>query len=180
MSILLHYAIPQTQDRRIFDDVCRQLTWQSDIQSEEIAVTVKNSKVFLTGRVQTCFEKAEAERAANAVYGVTDIVNDIAVEPKQARTDSQVAADITAALRTCTSVIEELPEVNVTDGVAILQGSSRWEFQRHGAEQQTLAIVGVRSVVNLIVVDPASRTVHDRKKPANLYRPLTLVSMRAS
>jgi len=180
MSMLPQYTFPRTQDRRIYDDVCRQLTWQSDIQSEEITVAVKDSKVFLAGRVETCFEKAEAERAANAVYGVTGIVNDIIVEPKQVRTDSEIAADITAALRTCTSVVEELPDVHVTDGVAVLQGRSRWEFQRHGAEQQALAIVGVKHVVNLIVVDPTSRSLHDRKKPANFYSPQALVSMRAS
>jgi len=180
MSTLLQYIFPQTQDRRIHDDVCRQLTWQADIQSEEITVAVKDSKVVLTGPVETCFEKDEAERAAKAVYGVTDIVNDIVVEPKERRTDSEIAADISAALRSFTSVVEEFPDVKVRNGIAILRGRSRWEFQRHGAEQLALAIVGVRRVVNLIVVDPTSPSLHGRQKPLNFYRPHALISMRAS
>ena len=180
MSTLLQYNVPQMQDRRIHDDVRRQLTWQSDIQSEEIKVEVKDSKVVLTGCVETCFEKAEAERAAKAVYGVTDIANDIVVEPKELRTDSEIVDDISAALRSFTSVVEELPDVKVKNGIAILKGRSRWEFQRHGAEELALAIVGVRRVVNLIVVDPTSPSLHGCQKPLNFYRPDAVASMRAS
>lgn len=180
MSTLLHYTFPRTQDRRIYEDVRRQLTWQSDIQSEEIRVEVREAKVFLSGPVETCCEKIEAERAANAVYGVADVVNNIVVAPKHARTDSEINDDIVAALRTCTSVVEEIPEVHVNEGVAILRGRSRWEFQRQGAERVALAIVGVKSVVNQIVVDPDSSRLNGLQKTIRFYRPSSLASLRAS
>jgi osmotically-inducible protein OsmY len=180
MSKLLQITFPQNQDNRIHDDVRRQLTWQSDIQSEEIEVAVQDSKVFLTGCVETCFEKAEAERAANAVYGVTCVLNNIKVDPKQFRTDPEIEADITAALQACTSVVEELPDVTVRNGVAIMQGRSRWEFQRHGAEQLALAIVGVKRVVNLIVIDPTAIGARRHQKPLSFYQQHSQLSMRAS
>jgi osmotically-inducible protein OsmY len=180
MLTLPQYTFPKTQDERIHDDVCRQITWQSDIQSQEIHVEVKDSKVILSGRVETCLEQVEAENAAKAAFGVAGVANNIVVAPKRPRSDSEIADDIVAALRTCTSVVEELPDVLVRDGVAILRGRSRWEFQRQGAERLALAIVGVKKVSNLMVVEQGMENLRDIQKPVNLYRPHLLMSLRAS
>jgi len=144
------------QDDRIHDDVCRQIMWQTDIQSREIEVRVKNSVVLLSGRVETCLERLEAENAAKAVYGVISVTNNIQVEPKCVRTDDEIAADVVAGLRMVTCVLEDLPIVSVRDGVVVLRGEVRWNFQRAGAERAAEAVVGVRRVHNLIEVAPLS------------------------
>jgi osmotically-inducible protein OsmY len=180
MSTLPQYVFPKTQDERIHDDVCRQITWQSDIQSEEIRVEVKDSKVILSGGVETCLERVEAENAAKAVFGIAGVTNNIVVAPKRPRSDSEIADDIVAALRTSMSVVEELPDVLVRDGVAILTGRSRWEFQRLGAERLALAIVGVKKVDNLMVVEQATDNLRNVQKPVNVYRSHLLMSLKAS
>ncbi len=143
---------PTTDDNRIHDDVCRQFTWQCDIQSQEINVEVKKSVVLLSGYVETCLDKLEAEKAAKAVCGVTSVINNIQVEPKQPKTDSEVANDVIGSLQRIACVLDELPTVSVLDGVAVLRGQVRWEFQRASAEKAADAVIGVRQVVNLIEV----------------------------
>jgi osmotically-inducible protein OsmY len=147
-----------TQDERIHDDVCRQLMWQTDIQSNEIVVAVKNSAVVLSGRVETCLESREAESAAKAAYGVSSVTNNIRIEPKRTRSDQEIAGDITAHLQRITCVLEEIPSVTVREGIATLRGQVRWNFQRNSAERATEAVVGVLRVRNLVAVVPLDYT----------------------
>ncbi len=153
MTTLRHHLQPR-HDERIREDILRQLMWQTDIQSREIEVEVKDASVTLSGCVETRLEKMEAENAAKAVYGVTSIANHINIDPKCARTDREVAADVATALRTLSCVLEEIPLVSVQDGVVTLKGKLRWNFQRSSAERAADAIVGARQVRNLIEIQP--------------------------
>lgn len=153
---------PRKQDDRIREDIRRQLMWQTDIQSEEIEVQVKDGAVTLSGRVETRLERMEAENAAKAVFGVSSITNIICIEPKRPRTDEEIGDEITAGLRMMTSVLEELPLVSVSDGVVTLRGTLRWHFQRASAEKVADAVVGTRQVQNLIEVIPR---IESRNEP---------------
>ena len=153
----------KTLDNRIHDDVCRQFMWQTDIESQEINVEVDNSVVLLSGHVETCLDRLEAEKAAKAVYGITSVINNIEVDPKHPRTDCEIADDIVASLRMVASVLEELPTVSVEEGVAVLKGQVRWKFQRASAEKAADAVIGVRRVVNLIEVVPFGRRTEDKQ-----------------
>lgn len=158
----------KTLDNRIHDDVCRQFMWQTDIESQEINVEVNNSVVLLTGHVEACLDRLEAEKAAKAVYGVTSVINNIEVDPKHPRTDCEIADDVVASLRLVACVLEELPTVFVKEGVAVLKGKVRWKFQRASAENAADAVIGVRQVVNLIEVVPFGRPT--KGKRANRQR----------
>ncbi|HEX7158308.1 MAG TPA: BON domain-containing protein [Edaphobacter sp.] len=160
----LHSIFPKREDERIRDDVRRQLMWQTDIQSEEIAVQVKDSAVVLTGRVETCLERREAESAAMAAYGVSSVTNRIRIEPKRARPDREIADDVLACLRIVICVLEELPTVSVRDGVVTLRGRVRWKFQAVSAERAAEAVVGVLRVRNLIEVMPPGAFASTGKK----------------
>ena len=153
---------PKTSDNRIHDEICRQFEWQSDIQSEEIKIEVDDSVVVLSGHVEACLDRLEAEKAAKAVNGVTSVINKIKVEPKHPRTDSEIADDVVASLRMVSTVLEELPTVSVQEGVAFLRGEVRWKFQRESAEKAADAVIGVRQVVDLIEVVPCSRPISSR------------------
>jgi len=158
MANTLHSIFPKAQDERIHDDVCRQLMWQTDIQSKEIVVAVRNSAVVLSGRVETCLESREAESAANAVYGVSSVTNNIRVEPKLPRSDHEIARDVTASLERITCVLENIPSVTIREGIATLRGQVRWNFQRNSAERAAEAVIGVLRVRNLIAVVPLDYT----------------------
>jgi osmotically-inducible protein OsmY len=189
------FAIPQKQNDRIAEDVRRQLTWQTDIQSRDIHVTVNDGDVLLTGVVETRLEKFEAELAAKAVHGISSVDNRITVQPERERTDSEIEQDLVAALNTLAAILEEPPAATVKNGVATLRGRVRWNFQRHSAERAADAIIGVREVVNIIEVAPPapapcrqlarrrpdttpallSSTRKPQEEEANLVRPLFLV-----
>ncbi len=150
MTTLLQ--LPATNDERILCDLMRQITWQSDIDASRIRVEVNDGIVHLRGTVQTCMEIVEAEHAAQAVYGVNRVINHLEVHAEHHHTDKEIARDLAIALRNTSTVLDQLPTVTVTDGVVILTGVCRWQFQRLCAERTALSIIGVRSVVNLISV----------------------------
>ena len=148
--------LPNTNDGRILCDLMRQITWQSDIDASHIRVEVSDGIVHLRGTVQTCMEIVEAEHAAQAVYGVRSVVNHLEVLANHHHTDKEIARDLAIALRNTSTVLDQLPAVTVTDGVVVLTGVCRWQFQRLCAERTALSIIGVRSVVNLIAIGPGA------------------------
>jgi osmotically-inducible protein OsmY len=162
-TLLSQRGRAMTQEERIGEDVCRQLQWQTDIQSKEIDVAVAGSEVTLSGRVETCLEKMEAENAAKAVHGVWSVVNNIDVKSRCARTDREIEDDINASLRQLSYVLEDLPRVSVVGGVVTLRGKVRWNFQRESASHAADAVAGVKQVRNMIEVDPLSREAACRK-----------------
>lgn len=159
MTTSLLQWFENTPDERILCDVMRQILWQSDIDSRRIRLQVGEGVVHLRGRVETCMDKVETEKAAKAVYGVTAVVNELEVSPGRVHADGEIAHDIVSALRNTTVVLEEMPAVAVNDGVAVLHGRCRWNFQKNCAERTALAIAGVKRVVNRIEIDPAP-TLH--------------------
>lgn len=166
MNPLLQF--PHTADELILCDLIRQLTWQSDIDHRKIRIEVCDGVVYLRGSVQTCIEIVQAEHAAQAVCGVNNIVNHLEVLTERHHTGGEIARDLTAAPRNTTSVLDQLPTITVTDGVVLLHGACRWEFQRLCAERTALSIIGVRNVVNVITIDPnASHSA--QPAPASLH-----------
>ena len=157
MATLLRSMGSKRQDERILNDVRRQITWQSDIQSEEIGIQVKGGMVFLDGTVETRLEKLEAEKAAKAADGVSSVTNDIQVLPKAERTDAEIQGNVSAGLRAVLCVLEKLPAVTVRGGVVVLEGTVRWSFQRTSAERAADAVIGVRGVRNRISVGRSVR-----------------------
>jgi osmotically-inducible protein OsmY len=155
-----HFA--NRQSERIREDVIRQITWQQDLYSNDIQVTVRDSTVFLTGSVLSCLERREAEKAAKAPFAVTHVVNLLLVDPKCRRADSEIIKDLQAALLNVSSVPDEVPQFAVRNGNVTLRGNVPWHFERQRAENIALAVLGVVSVKNLITVgDPtAARAFH--------------------
>ena len=159
MATLLRSMGSNRQDDRILNDVRRQITWQSDIQSEEIGIQVKGGMVFLDGRVETRLEKLEAEKAAKAADGVFSVTNNIQVLPKREPTDAEIHRSVNAGLRAVLCVLEKLPAVRVHNGVVTLEGNVRWSFQRTSAERAADAVIGVRGVLNRILVGRSTPAV---------------------
>jgi osmotically-inducible protein OsmY len=166
----------ETEDGRIRDDVRRQITWQADIQSEEIGIQVKAGAVFLEGRVETRLERLEAENAANAADGVFSVVNGIQVIPRRPHSDGEIQGDVNASLRAVLCVLEKMPTVTIEDGIAVLEGNVRWRFQRTSAERAADAVIGVRGVRNRIEVGrPAVSVVNEAYRPGPNATPALLL-----
>ena len=67
-------------DTQIRDDVINELQWDPQIsEPEAIGVAVVDWAVALTGHVSTYAEKLAAAQAAERVYGVKAVANDLKV-----------------------------------------------------------------------------------------------------
>jgi osmotically-inducible protein OsmY len=140
-------------DRQLRDAVLRQIEWDPQVTSNDIDAASADSVVTLTGFVRSCAEKYAAEKAAQAVYGVRAVANDIEVKPAGAHTDPEIARDVVHAIQINVTVPEGIQAI-VDHGFVTLEGSAEWEFQRRNAESCVRNIAGVRGVVNHITVKP--------------------------
>ena len=68
-------------DERIREEVNERLTDDWRVDASDIEVSVSNSIVTLTGRVNSREEKRRAEDIAESVSGVTDVSNQLRVDP---------------------------------------------------------------------------------------------------
>src|SRR5258707_6121844 len=83
-------------DAEIRDDVIEELRWDPQIPDPDaIGVAVKDGAVTLTGHTSSYAEKLAAARAAERVYGVKAVANDLEVKlPGAPRDDSDIATAI--------------------------------------------------------------------------------------
>src|SRR6266853_5464151 len=111
-------------DSDIKRDVEDELRWDPDIDSTDIAVTVKNGVVALAGFTRSYSDKLEAETAAKRVAGVVGIANDIEVRlpALDQRPDPEIARDAIAAIKTRVPIIAEQIKVLVRNGWITLEG----------------------------------------------------------
>ena len=66
-------------DAEIEEDVREELEWDPDLDASDIAISVKNGVVTLTGFARSYTDKYEAEAAVKRVAGVVGVANDIEV-----------------------------------------------------------------------------------------------------
>lgn len=140
-------------DRRVRDNVVRQLDWDPAFDASGIGVSARDGVVTLTGYVDTYAGKLAAERAAKRVRGVRGIANDVEVRLKLGRTDPDIASDAVHALRLRATVPGAI-QVMVHDGHITLTGEAKSLFVAREAEEAVRHIAGVRGVFNHVDVSP--------------------------
>lgn len=75
-------------DERILEDVCDALTDDRDLDARNVQVSVKDGEVTLDGTVGSRFEKRRAEDRADLISGVGHVQNNLRVNMRDYRTDS--------------------------------------------------------------------------------------------
>src|SRR3977135_4581396 len=105
-------------DAEIKEDVMRALQWDLQISAPEaIGVAVKDGAVTLTGHVPSYAEKLAAARAAERVYGVKAVANDLKVQLSRApRDDSDIAKAIAHILEWNVQIPEGKVHARVENG----------------------------------------------------------------
>lgn len=153
-------------DQDIQRDLLEELRWEARVQPNEIAATVRDGVVALTGSVDSYAKKWAAERAAHRIRGVRAVANDITVHlPTSAeRSDADIAVAATRALEWDAFVPIENLDVTVSDGWVVLHGEVEWEYQRRAAEHSVRRLAGVRGVSNGIIVKPRTQPAPDELK----------------
>jgi osmotically-inducible protein OsmY len=150
-------------DSKLRQDILDELDWQPHIPSAQIAVTVDQGVVRLSGYVSTYAEKVAAEQAVKRVIGVRAAV----VESLEVRVADGIAdADEEIAMRARTSIgwAALVPggqvKVSVENRWVTLSGQLEWHFQRAAAETVVRNLAGVAGVSNEITLRPQPQTTN--------------------
>jgi osmotically-inducible protein OsmY len=149
---------PGSTDTTIEEAVRRELQWDPTVTATHIDVTTRNGAVALTGNVPTYGERLAAVAAAERVYGVRAVADDIEVKLPGASAggDAEIAETILRQLSANTRVPDTV-KVEVRHGVVTLRGKVEWSYQREAAEWPIELVEGVCAVNNLITITPSAR-----------------------
>lgn len=153
-------------DEDVKRDVEQELRWDPDIDATDIAVTVRNGVVTLTGFVRSYSQKYQAETDAKRVAGVVAVANDLEVRLPSAdqRPDPEIARDAVASLRNELPYSWEQIKVIVKNGWVTLEGDVEWNYQRERAETAVRRVKGVKGISNLIKLKPKIEPTEVKKK----------------
>jgi osmotically-inducible protein OsmY len=143
-------------DAEIRQDVITELRWDPQLtQPEAIGVAVKDGAVTLTGHVPTYGQKLAAERAAERVYGVKAVADDLEVRlAGEPRDDSDIATAIAHVLEWNVNVPEGQVQARVEHGWVVLDGQVGYEYQRREVERMVRNVSGVVGIANNITIKP--------------------------
>jgi osmotically-inducible protein OsmY len=143
-------------DGEIREDVIDELRWDPQVTDPEaIGVAVRDGAVTLTGHVPTYVEKLAAARAAERVYGVKAVANELEVKLAGApRDDSDIATAIAHVLDNNVQVPPGRVHARVQNGWVTLDGEVDYDYQRREVERMVRQVRGVTGVSDLITVKP--------------------------
>jgi osmotically-inducible protein OsmY len=152
-------------DSEIQKDVKDELSWEPSVDSKDINVTVKDSFVTLSGKLDSYSKKIAAENTALRVVGVANVVNNIEVslQKNSEKTDSEIERAVYNTLEWSSSIPEKEIKVKVKDGWVTLDGNVEWDFQKRAATNAVSDLTGVKGLTNAIKVAPKNPTRADVK-----------------
>lgn len=142
-------------DLQIQADVLAELHWEPTVDESKIGVIADDGIVTLTGTVQHWAQRAAAERAAQRIFGVEGVANEIeTLMPESSeRTDADIARAAAEGLRWHVLVPRERIQVAVSRGWVTLTGAVDSQFQRAAADSAVHHLWGVKGVVNQITIE---------------------------
>ena len=146
-------------------DVTDELFWDPKVDNLAIAVSADDGTVTLRGTVGSLREKREAKKAAERVYGVSSVDNQLKVRlmNDSKREDAELRGDVLQALM-LDSLIPKTIDAKVSDGFVTLSGTANWQYQRDEAEFVASNIVGALDIFDDIELkhpEPSAGDVRD-------------------
>src|SRR6201986_4146499 len=143
-------------DAEIRDDVTEELRWDPQLTDPDaIGVAVADGAVTLTGKVPSYAEKLAAARAAERVYGVKAVANELTVTlAGTPRDDSDIARAIAHILEWNVQIPEGKVHARVRNGWVTLDGEVSYDYQRREVERMVRQVRGVTGVTDTITVKP--------------------------
>jgi osmotically-inducible protein OsmY len=157
-------------DTDLTADVGDELFWDPKLDSTAIAVSAADGKITLRGTVGSLREKREAKKAAERVFGVISVDNQLQVKlmNDDKRADADLRGDVLQALM-LDSLVPSSVDAKVLDGVVTLTGTVDWQYQAVEAEFVASNIVGALDVFDEIEIKnpkPKAGDVEDSIKNA--------------
>src|SRR4249919_1307735 len=144
--------------------VSDELFWDPKVDNAEIAVSASDGKITLRATVGSLHQKREAKKAAQRVYGVTSVDNQLQVRllNDQRRSDAELRGDVLQALM-LDSLVPTTVDAKVEDGFVTLSGTADWQYQRDEAEFVAENIAGALDVLDEIELKPTTPNAGDTK-----------------
>jgi osmotically-inducible protein OsmY len=143
-------------DAEISDDVVLELRWDPQVaEPDSVGVGVADGAVTLTGHTTTYAERLAAARAAERVYGVKAVANDLQVRlPGSPRDDSDIAKAIAHVLEWNVQIPEGRVQAGVQGGWVTLEGHVDYDFQRREIERMVRHVRGVVGITDSLSLTP--------------------------
>ncbi len=157
-------------DNDLTADVSDELFWDPKVDNTAIAVSADGGKITLRGTVGSLREKREAQKAAQRVFGVISVDNQLQVKlmNDEKRADAELRGDVLQALM-LDGLVPATVDAKVEDGFVTLNGTAEWQYQRDEAEFVASNIVGTLDVfdeIELASPTPSAGDVQDSIKKA--------------
>jgi osmotically-inducible protein OsmY len=145
-------------------EVNDELFWDPRVDNAAIAVSADDGAIILRGTVGSLREKREAKRAAQRVYGVMSVDDQLQVRllDDARRADADLRGDVLQALA-LDSLVPQSVDAKVDDGFVTLAGTVDWQYQRDEADQVASNVVGLFDVFNEIEIKNPTPNVVDVK-----------------
>lgn len=122
------------------------------VERYDVHVDAKNGLIYLSGDVNTSFEKYQAERVAEGVNGVTLVNNNINYEYQWIwKPDREIKNDVIDQLTWSIFVDEKDVHVTVDDGIVTLTGEVNNWSEFNTAEKNAYE-AGAKDVINNLTV----------------------------
>ena len=143
-------------DTDIRDDVIEELRWDPQIsQPENIGVAVADAAVTLSGHATSYAEKLAAGRAAERVYGVKAVANDLKIHlAGSPRDDADIAKAIAHVLEWNVNIPDGRIQARVQNGWVTLDGQVDYDFQRREVERMVRHVRGVAGITDELALPP--------------------------
>ena len=164
----------QKTANQITQDVTEELLFDPAVEEANITVTSEyDGLVTLDGTVGSYFELDRATYDAWRVYGVSDVSNELSVDPPSdyLRADADIAAAANNALFWNSSVPEAAITISVDDGWVSLDGEVEYRYQRQAAVDAVSDLIGVTGVSDHIKLLPRKEVEGDIE--SQIYGALT-------
>jgi len=147
-------------------DVRTELAWDPSVDDKDISITSEDGVVTLSGTVPSYANRLAAERAAERVFGVSAVANEltVAVPLRFQRTDTDIAQAVVDALMWDVEVPDTEVKAAVSSGWVTLVGDVEWRYQRDAAARAVRNLAGVRGVTNNITITAKPVSSYDVSK----------------
>jgi osmotically-inducible protein OsmY len=156
-------------DIQLQDDVRQELKWANEVDARHVAVTTKDGSVTLSGYVSAYIQKLRAVTAAERVYGVKAVADEIEVRvhDSHVRDDSDIAESVARILEWNATLAGQNIQAKVANGHVTLRGEVDWNHQREEAANAIYSVLGVTVVTNAITVKPRAVIAQVEKQITN-------------
>jgi osmotically-inducible protein OsmY len=141
-------------DSDIERELKNRLQSDPDTNDADIATSIKDGIITLSGFVRSVRQRRKAEMLARNIVGVAGLANNLQLRLPllQRRPDPEIARDALESINRRLPYSGDRIRVVVEDGLISLEGQIEWAYQNEAAEYVAEAVGGARCVVNKLDV----------------------------